>query len=67
MLCKILIINMLDYKFKRFIFNIVIISIFKDGIDDKHFAIEENIPLANVKSGLTIECLPRGGFVAVIK
>lgn len=43
------------------------ISIFKDGIDDKHFAIEENIPLANVKSDLTIECLPRGGFVAVIK
>ena len=30
------------------------ISIFKDGIDDKHFAIEENIPLANVKSDLTI-------------
>ena len=24
MLCKILIINMLDYKFKRFIFNIVL-------------------------------------------
>lgn len=47
--------------------NIKKISIFKDGIDDKHFAIEENIPLANVKSGLTIECLPRGGFVAVIK
>lgn len=43
------------------------ISIFKDGIDNKHFSIEENIPLANVKSDLTIECLPRGGFVAVIK
>ena len=27
MLCKILIINMLDYKFKRFIFNMVLILI----------------------------------------
>ncbi len=43
------------------------ISLFKDGADDKHFAIEENIPLTDGKTDLTIECLPRGGFTAVIQ
>lgn len=43
------------------------ISLFKDGTDDRSFAIEENIPLADIKDGLEVKCLPRGGFVAVIK
>lgn len=43
------------------------ISLFKDGADDKHFAIEENIPLTEEKMNFMIECLPRGGFVAVIR
>lgn len=43
------------------------VSLFKDGIDDRSFAIEENVSLSDVKNGLEIECLPRGGFVAVIK
>lgn len=43
------------------------ISLFKDGVDDNHFTIEENIPLTNEKNDLVIECLPRGGFAAVIK
>ena len=40
-------------------------DVFKDGVDDKSFAIEENIPLSNDK--MDMSCLPRGGFVAVIK
>ena len=43
------------------------ISLFKDGVDDNHFTIEENIPLTDEKNDLVIECLPRGGFAAVIK
>ena len=34
MLCKILIINMLDYKFKRFIFNIVLKE------EDKYYLVD---------------------------
>lgn len=40
-------------------------DVFKDGVDDKSFAIEENIQLSNDK--MDMSCLPRGGFVAVIK
>jgi hypothetical protein len=43
------------------------VSLFKDGNDDRSFAIEENISLSEEETGLTIKCLPRGGFVAVIK
>lgn len=43
------------------------ISLFKDGADNRSFKVEENIPLSDVKNSLQIECLPRGGFVAVIK
>lgn len=43
------------------------ISLFKDGTDDRSFAIEENIPLSDEETGLEIKCLPRGGFVAVVK
>ena len=42
-------------------------SLFKDGTDDRSFAIEENIPLSDEETGLEIKCLPRGGFVAVIR
>ena len=43
------------------------VSLVKDGTDDRSFAIEENISLSNGQTYLEIECLPRGGFVAVIK
>lgn len=43
------------------------VSLFKDGADDRNFAIEENISLSDGQTDLEIECLPRGGFVAVIK
>lgn len=43
------------------------VSLFKDGVDDRSFAIEENISLSKEETCLEIECLPRGGFVAVIK
>lgn len=43
------------------------ISLFKDGTDDKSFTIEENTPLSEDSADMKIECLPRGGFVAVIK
>lgn len=41
-------------------------SLFKDGTDDRSFAIEENIPLSDGETSLEIKCLPRGGFIAVI-
>ena len=40
-------------------------DVFKDGVDDKSFAIEENIQLSNDK--MDMSCLPRGVFLAVIK
>lgn len=41
------------------------LKIIKDGVNDKSFAVE----VKNVKKGaiLNIECLPRGGFVAVLE
>lgn len=43
------------------------VSLFKDGADGRSFSIEENVPLSDKAPRLDIECLPRGGFVAVIK
>ncbi len=43
------------------------VSLFKDGTDDRHFAVEENLPLSGRQTDLEVECLPRGGFVVVIK
>lgn len=43
------------------------ITLFEDGTDDRSFAIEENLPLSEDEMTLEIKCLPRGGFVAVIK
>ena len=42
------------------------ITLFKDGADDKSFGIEAARQLTD-KEQITIECLPRGGFVAIIK
>lgn len=42
-------------------------SLFKDGTHDRSFAIEEDLPLSVEETDLEIECLPRGGFVAVIR
>jgi len=42
------------------------ITIFKDGKDNRSFDIEQNIPVSDKKSVIDIDCLPRGGFVAVI-
>lgn len=39
----------------------------KDGADDRSFGITENMPLPYSGGYIEIECLPRGGFVAVIK
>ena len=41
------------------------LKLIKDGLDDKSFAVE----VIKVKKGdvLNIECLPRGGFVAVLE
>lgn len=38
-------------------------TLFKDGTDNRSFSIEENVPVGT----LEIDCLPRGGFVGVIK
>ena len=43
------------------------ITLFEDGTDYRSFAIEENLPLSEDEMNLEIKCLPRGGFVAVIK
>lgn len=43
------------------------ITIIKDGANDKTFTIEENTKITNGNKNMSINCLPRGGFVAVIK
>lgn len=42
------------------------ITLFKDGADDKSFGIEAASQLTD-NAQVTVECLPRGGFVALIK
>ena len=41
-------------------------TMFKDGADDRKFAIEENVSI-NHDEIIEVDCLPRGGFVAIIK
>ncbi|MDR2145583.1 MAG: glycoside hydrolase family 97 protein [Tannerella sp.] len=41
------------------------ITIFKDGNDNRSFDIKKELPLSD--KTMNIDCLPRGGFVAVIK
>lgn len=43
------------------------IILIKDGVNDKTFSIEENIKVTDNNKEMNINCLPRGGFVAVIK
>lgn len=42
------------------------IEIFKDAQDDKHFAFE-TLKNSESKKEIAVQCLPRGGFTAVIK
>jgi hypothetical protein len=43
------------------------ITVFEDGNDNRSFNIKQDIPVSNKKSFIDMECLPRGGFVAVIQ
>ncbi len=43
------------------------ISIIKDGVNNRDFTIEENIRKTGKNRKMSIDCLPRGGFVVVIK
>lgn len=43
------------------------ITIFKDGEDNRSFSIEQEMSLSDTKSAIDINCLPRGGFVAIIE
>lgn len=43
------------------------ITIFRDGEDNRSFSIEKEILISDKKSTIDIDCLPRGGFVAIIK
>ncbi len=40
---------------------------FKDGSDGKSFVTEESVSLPEDGKAVQVECLPRGGFVAVVK
>lgn len=42
------------------------ITIFKDGEDNRSFNIEKETSLSDKESTMEIDCLPRGGFVAII-
>jgi Glycoside hydrolase 97. len=50
----------LDYKNNT-------ITFFKDGDEQKSFSIEENQRIDNLGESIHVECLPRGGFVAIVK
>lgn len=41
-------------------------TLFKDGADSKSFTVEKEIPLTGGKEEIQVDCLPRGGFVALI-
>ncbi len=43
------------------------ITLFRDGADDRSFAVDVSLKLTGSKGKTTVECLPRGGFVAIIK
>lgn len=42
------------------------INLYKDGENEKSFSIE-NMPVTDVNGKIIVNCLPRGGFLAVIK
>jgi len=43
------------------------ITLFQDGNDEHTFAISEDVSLTDLPNIINVECLPRGGFVAIIK
>lgn len=42
-------------------------TIFKDGANERSFETEEHSLVSAGSDEMTVECLPRGGFVMVIK
>lgn len=42
-------------------------TIIKDGTDERSFNIDNNVQIVDKNQPISIGCLPRGGFVAVIK
>lgn len=42
-------------------------TLIKDGADERSFSIEHNIPLTGTSGDMNVTCLPRGGFVAVMR
>lgn len=55
-----LVLDQLDSQGKK-------ITIFKDGENDRSFSIDKEIALTDIGPNIEINCLPRGGFVAVIE
>lgn len=43
------------------------ITLMKDGVDERSFDIEERAGISKTDTTVVVNCLPRGGFVAVIK
>lgn len=43
------------------------ITLFRDGADHRSFTITENIPLTEGNRDMQIDCLPRGGFMLILK
>lgn len=41
-------------------------TLIKDGADERSFSIDNNVQIGDGKQPISIDCLPRGGFVAVI-
>lgn len=44
-----------------------VMTLIKDGPAERSFNIETNLPITGTNGKITVECLPRGGFAAVIK
>lgn len=42
-------------------------TLIQDGTDQKSFSIKSNVQIGDSKEHISIDCLPRGGFVAIIK
>ncbi|MDR0954900.1 MAG: glycoside hydrolase family 97 protein [Rikenellaceae bacterium] len=42
------------------------IALFKDGADPRSFTLEDSTPILDPTAEIAIDCLPRGGFTAVI-
>lgn len=43
------------------------ITLFKDGANDRNFNVEAGKQLSGNEEKIVVECLPRGGFVAIVK